>query len=399
MDELRWTLLGIGLLFVGGLAVWELRKPRHSGRDDDRDTAPPAETASRRVEPRFGDDDDAVSHTNSLPSMRAVDAGGDPPVIVLDGLTSSDADEAFAIASDVAIDSPRAAGRAPPALEDAQDEGQGEPAPFDVPTEAAVHVPDVELDETAPAARATIPRRGPLVPNWPPEDQRRIVSLRLVPRPPARFNGRSLRQAFEACGLEFGAFDIFHLADDAGEVVASAANLMRPGTFAPATMDAGHFHGVHLFCVLPGPLSAGRAVDELIALSRDLAQRVSGIVLDHVGQPLDEERAAAVRGEAEAAERGDERRRCASRPRAARSAGASQLSLLRARRSRGRRRRIRPADARATRTRRTIPRACHTGFPDAARRRRAGVGVRHGRARAADAVARQRIHDRRRPRL
>jgi hypothetical protein len=43
-------------------------------------------------------------------------------------------------------------------------------------------------------------------------------------------------------------------------------------------------------------------VDELVALSRDLAQRIAGIVLDGVGQPLDEERAAAVRGEAVAAE-------------------------------------------------------------------------------------------------
>jgi len=60
---------------------------------------------------------------------------------------------------------------------------------------------------------------------------------------------------------------------------------------------------VHLFCVLPGPLPAGRAVDELVALSRDLAQRVAGMVLDHVGQPLDEERAAAVRDEAVSAER------------------------------------------------------------------------------------------------
>lgn len=287
MDELRWTLLGLGLLFVGGLAVWELRKPRHGGRDDDVDAPPRPAPAGRRVEPRFGADD-AVSHTAPLPAMRAVDAGGDPPVIVLDGLTSSDADEAFAIAADVAIDSPGAA-----APRDTPDVATGEPAPFDVPTEAAVHVPP------RPAA---LRRAGPPEPNWPPEDRRRIVSLRVVPRPPARFNGRSLRAAFAACGLEFGAFDIFHLADDAGEVVASAANLMRPGTFAPATMDATHFHGVHLFCVLPGPLPAGRAVDELVALSRDLAQRVSGIVLDHVGQPLDEERAAAVRSEAVAAE-------------------------------------------------------------------------------------------------
>jgi cell division protein ZipA len=157
-------------------------------------------------------------------------------------------------------------------------------------------------DEAAAEPPEPPPRRGPPEPNWPPEAQRTIISLRVVPRPPARFAGRPLRLAFESCGLEYGAFDIFHLCDDAGEVVASAANLMRPGTFPVETMDAQHFHGVHLFCVLPGPLPPARAVDELIALSRDLAQRLQGLVLDEVGQPLDEERAAEVRARAEGAE-------------------------------------------------------------------------------------------------
>lgn len=304
MDELRWTLLGLGLLFVGGLAWWELRKPRHAGRDDDAEPAATSDaTSPRRVEPRFGDEADDVGHTSTLPSMRATDAGGDPPLIVLDDLRASDADVGFTIAPDVAVDEPGAASHVP------AEATSGEPAPFDVPTEAAVHAAPMD-DPSAPpepSARsepqAQPHRTGPPQPNWPPEDQRRIVSLRVVPRPPARFNGRSLRLAFEASGLEFGAFDIFHLVDDAGEVVASAANLMRPGTFSPGSMDGAHFHGVHLFCVLPGPLPAGRAVDELIALARDLAQRVSGIVLDHVGQPLDEERAAAVRAEAVHAER------------------------------------------------------------------------------------------------
>lgn len=299
MDELRWTLLGLGLLFIGGLAWWELRKPRHAGRDEDLETTPTPDATIARREPHFGEGDDPASQSSGpLPSMRAVEAGGDPPLIVLDDMRSTERSVGFSIASDVAVDEPGVSEsrEMPESLTD-------EPAPFDVPTEAAVHAPDDTQAALAPVAASAPSRRpGPPEPNWPPENQRRIVSLRLVPRPPARFAGRSLRQAFEASGLEFGAFDIFHLADDAGEVVASAANLMRPGTFNPDAMDGAFFHGVHLFSVLPGPLPAGRAVDELIALARDIAQRVSGIVLDAVGQPLDEERAAAVRSEAVAAE-------------------------------------------------------------------------------------------------
>ncbi len=285
MDELRWALLGLGALFIGGLAVWELRKPRQANRsgNDDASVTDYEPPAARRVEPRF---DEAVASSvgdDTYPQMRANDVGADPPVFVMDARRDSPATLDLAIAADVAVDSP---GRAElPELEAIPEEVP----PFDVPAEAML--------ATEPAVATS--RRGPPEPNWPPEDQRQIVSLRVAPRPPQRFTGRTLRQSFDACGLEFGAFDIYHLVHESGEVVASAANLMRPGTFSPSTMDAQHFHGVHLFCVLPGPLPAGRAVDELIALSRDLAQRLSGIVLDPVGQPLDEERAASLRAKAE----------------------------------------------------------------------------------------------------
>jgi ZipA-like protein with FtsZ-binding domain len=286
MDDLRWALLGLGGLFIAGLAWWEMRKPRHAGRDSDLE--PASEAPTRRREPRIGDVEPPVAEDSSYPTLRAIDPREDPPVLLIDDVPDIGAAMDLSIAPDVAVDSP-GSGEAIVAPPDVLAE---EAAPFDVPTEAAVKPPP------APTAQRT----GPPEPNWPPEDQRRIVSLRVVPRPPARFNGRSLRLAFESAGLEFGAFDIYHLVDESGEVVASAANLMRPGTFDPAGMDGSYFHGVHLFCVLPGPLPAGRAVDELVALSRDLAQRISGMVLDAVGQPLDEERVAAVRGEAVAAE-------------------------------------------------------------------------------------------------
>ena len=289
MDELRWALLGLGALFVGGLAVWELRKPRQGGSSGEDDaTVTGFEPAGvRRLEPRF--DGPAASSTgdDAYPAMRADDVGADPPVLVMDARRDSPATLDLAIAADVAVDSP---GR-PEHTE--VPEAPEEVPPFDVPSEAVV---PPEAPET-PASNA--PRLVPPEPNWPPEDQRQIVSLRVAPRPPARFGGRTLRQSLDACGLEYGAFDIYHLVHESGEVVASAANLMRPGTFSPANMDSQHFHGVHLFCVLPGPLPAGRAVDELIALARDLAQRLSGIVLDPVGQPLDEERAAVLRAKAE----------------------------------------------------------------------------------------------------
>lgn len=36
MPELRWTLILLGVLFVAGLAWWELRRPRQAHRDSAR---------------------------------------------------------------------------------------------------------------------------------------------------------------------------------------------------------------------------------------------------------------------------------------------------------------------------------------------------------------------------
>ncbi|MET0292206.1 MAG: cell division protein ZipA C-terminal FtsZ-binding domain-containing protein [Steroidobacteraceae bacterium] len=302
MDDLRWALALVGLLFVGGLAWWEMRKPRQGGAGSD-DATPEVDSPGHRREPHFDESPDSTLGSDSYPSMRAQDVGADPPVLVMEARRDSPGTLDLAIAADVAVDEPGSAGslRVEPESVDVP--------PFEVRSEAAL-VEETGLDESGAEGPVVEPEAPPSAasptkePQWPAEDQRRIVSLRLVPRPPARFSGRTLRQAFESSGLEFGSFDIYHLMNESGEVFASAANLMRPGTFAPATMDGQHFHGVHLFCVLPGPLPAGRAVDELVALGRDLAQRLQGLVLDEVGQPLDEERAAALRESAEQAARG-----------------------------------------------------------------------------------------------
>lgn len=296
MDELRWALLGVGVLFLSGLAWWELRKPRHAANDGEADSGStgtlrtPAAThdfgspAVRRVEPHFGDPPATREIPDDVPTVHPLEPEATPPVILVDDFRSMEHAHGIAVTSDVAIDTPTPASRSLD-LDEPLDEAVPEPEPELEPE-------PVQLADEAPAAATP---RPPPEPEWPPEGERRILSLRVVPRPPNRFSGRPLRQALLACGLDYGAMDIFHLEDEHGSVFASAANLMRPGTFNLDTMDGSHFHGVNLFCVLPGPLPPGRAADELVALARDLGQRLGGIVLDEVGQPLDEQAAARLR--------------------------------------------------------------------------------------------------------
>ena len=135
----------------------------------------------------------------------------------------------------------------------------------------------------------------PPVVEWPPDEQRRVVALRLVAPQPERFAGRSLRQALAAEGFVLGQFAIFHKGDEERRAVLSAASLTRPGTFDAETMDSQHYGGLSLFAVLPGPKAPPQAFDELVITARSLNDRLHGVLQDEQGSPLTPQRIAVLR--------------------------------------------------------------------------------------------------------
>jgi FtsZ-interacting cell division protein ZipA len=140
------------------------------------------------------------------------------------------------------------------------------------------------------------PVRGPhLVLAWPNESERRIVTLRVIPKSEPRFQGRALRQAFSGAGFWHGPLDIFHLPDHEGRVVLSAAALAQPGTFDPSIMDSQRFSGLNLFAVLPGPKPERETFDELVRAARQLADRLDGKMADQHGEELTSQRIARLR--------------------------------------------------------------------------------------------------------
>ncbi|HVY79965.1 MAG TPA: cell division protein ZipA C-terminal FtsZ-binding domain-containing protein [Steroidobacteraceae bacterium] len=135
---------------------------------------------------------------------------------------------------------------------------------------------------------------GPIV-DWPAEGLRKIVALRLVSPPAARFPGRAVRLALAAEGFVLGKFDIFHKAGPDDRALLSAASLTKPGTFALNTMDGQRFGGLSLFAVLPGPLPPQETFDELLHTARALNDRLQGALQDERGEPLTPMRSAAIR--------------------------------------------------------------------------------------------------------
>lgn len=263
MPELRWTLLILGVLFIAALAWWEFRRPRHSSHAADRlaptldpPGEPPAAQAHR--EP-----------TLTLPEIRAREQPQEIPVVEV---------------PDDSLIGLRIDGERP----------ENAPAPAD-PAAAAI-LPEPADEPTAQLTVEREPVSQPPTPivDWPSEDVRRILALRLVSAG-ERFQGRALRQALAAEGFLFGRFSIFHKPGADARALVSAASLSKPGTFTPDSMDSQRFAGLNLFAILPGPLNPTEAFEELLSSARSLNDRLQGGLQDEHGRPLTPSQIAIIR--------------------------------------------------------------------------------------------------------
>jgi FtsZ-interacting cell division protein ZipA len=294
MANLRWILLLAGLAFLAVLAAWEMRRPRQGRRE--------ALSASARSEPDVGQINDLESAA-SVPVLHAAYHNvrtpvSEPAQVELasyaryDEYASHDNIPPLEPPLVISLDGPplqsiepygaEALCEQPQPHEPLHDElGHSEPAMSALPDEVE---------------QIMLPAAQPLTPivEWPPEEQRHILSIRVVGLSPDRMSGRPLRQALSACGFVHGRFGIFHQPGADGRALISAANLSKPGVFDPTSMDFQRFRGLGLFAVLPGPLPPAAALDHLLDTAGDLAQRLQARLQDEHGQPLDEERLEAL---------------------------------------------------------------------------------------------------------
>ena len=139
--------------------------------------------------------------------------------------------------------------------------------------------------DTQPVIEPAEAGPGPSV-DWPPENDRTILALRLVSVGPSRLSGYAIRQALESEGFMLGKYSIFHKGEDGGRAYLSAASLTQPGAFDLSSMDQERFGGLSLFAVLPGPKSPVDTFDDLLTTARGLNDRLQGALQDEHGLPL-----------------------------------------------------------------------------------------------------------------
>jgi cell division protein ZipA len=299
MNELRWILLLAGVLLIAGLYLWGTRT-RWQGRGEIEAGQRPAvftggakgfETeAATGLDDEFDDFDDVEASGLRVESRaeRRIEPSFDQGEV--DAL---DAPEPRRVDFDdeSEFEAP-AIGRREPTLSATRTEPA--PAPRQEPTlrvEPTLGARSGEVIEPLPAAPSEAPAPAP-------RRSQKILAIRVTASAPARFDGAELLAALRSEGLGFGRYEIFHRLHDDGRPIYSVASLREPGTFDIEAMPTTYYPGVAMFAVLPGPVPAAEAFDEMIFSARALATHLNGSLADERGAPLTALRVGKLREEA-----------------------------------------------------------------------------------------------------
>jgi cell division protein ZipA len=300
MNELRWILLAAGVLLIAGLYLWGTRT-RWQGRGETEGSRRPAvfTGGARGFETEASVPPDDVDVDSGEPEFR-VEARAErriEPGFGQGEVDALDAPEPRRVDFDDESDfETPAIGRREPTLSSTRTDSvptlRPEPTLRVEPTLSTRPVEVAEPPHAAPS-EAPAPRRS-----------QKIIAIRVTASAPARFDGKELLAALRSEGLGFGRYEIFHHLHDDGRPIYSVASLREPGTFDIEAMPTTYYPGVAMFTVLPGPVPAAEAFDEMIFAARALATYLSGSLTDERGAPLTALRVGRLREEALEFERG-----------------------------------------------------------------------------------------------
>jgi len=292
VPELRWILLGAGVALILGLWWWETRRPRATEQ-----AADPGTWDEDRSTPQIDEGDEPAGEIQPAyaPTIERVRVERRPPLIEIPEDMEVDVSEF------VGIDR-----RQPPQAQfpleaepgDDVDLAESVDEQDDYHRAPWVRTQPLERDEVAPKREEEPPEPSsdPIERRMAEASQQRIVALRLVTAG-QNWAGADLRAAFDAEGLEFGPYSIFHRPREDGKSLFYVASMMEPGSFDVARMNEQEFAGISLFGVVPGPLDAPATFDLVLSVGRNLADRIKGQLQDEQGSTLTAQRILNLREE------------------------------------------------------------------------------------------------------
>ncbi|HEX7115640.1 MAG TPA: cell division protein ZipA C-terminal FtsZ-binding domain-containing protein [Steroidobacter sp.] len=277
MSELRWILIGFGIVLLAAIYLW-------GRRGQARESAPEAQLRARPEPSLEGEPHLAGSEEGSSgPDETLAPAWEDPQ-----GRSVQ-----FRPIEDEARPAPvleRDRGVAHEGVRERREPTFGE---ADITEELPARREPAVAAPTLSSSDAPPPRRI---------ERRKILSVRLSLLP-QRVPGDRLLECLLNESLEHGKYSVFHRLHTDGQAVFSVASMVEPGTFDPETMSEVDYPGVTLFAQLPGPVPGMHALNELIACARRLQQALGGTLQDERGVPLTVHRIERMRQEVREFER------------------------------------------------------------------------------------------------
>jgi len=267
MNELRWILIGFGIVLLAAIYLW--------GRRGNRAVASEDALLRTRPEPTMHTAESTLLRAAEDASLEPADALDDtPPVEPPDPHSAPSAHEPWR-------------GRVEPTFADAQTEEMPVRPPQTSAAAAAGAAPTLSSSESPQARRV---------------ERRKILSLRIA-MAPQRLEGAKLLEALLAESLQHGKYSIFHRLHTDGSIVFSVASMVEPGTFDLEKVGEELFPGITMFTQLPGPVPGMHALNEMIACARRLQANLGGTLQDERGVPLTVHRIERMRQEVREFER------------------------------------------------------------------------------------------------
>jgi cell division protein ZipA len=263
MSELRWILVGFGIVLLAAIYLWGRRGSRAAAADE-----PPP-----RVRP-------------------------EPPMHVHEPTLIRSVEQAIAASAQHDV-----ASQAEPASDEYET-----PPPLDTwrgrvePTFADAETAEMPVRPAAAPAADAPTLSSSEAPQSRRIERRKILSLRLA-MAPQRIEGAKLLESLLAESLQHGKYNIFHRLHADGSIVFSVASMVEPGAFDLEKMGETLYPGMTMFTQLPGPVPGMHALNELVACARRLQANLGGTLQDERGVPLTVHRIERMRQEVREFER------------------------------------------------------------------------------------------------
>ncbi|MFI9653229.1 cell division protein ZipA C-terminal FtsZ-binding domain-containing protein [Guyparkeria sp. GHLCS8-2] len=334
MEWLRWIVLLVGLLVIGGI-VWMYRRHRSEQAVDLGGGQPHRGEYHDPIDASVGASVDAEGAERArgerrepqleLGEERADDGWSRPDA---DGFIDGASAGRVVWRAPEADDEPErpspAASREEPALEPEPDWQEPTPEPpvrEEPPAEEEAPARDESTSRPQPGFSSLFTRQGqtsrraepqtwvddPAAPASGPHDAETVsddgssdadesssgavISMMIVDREQAAMPPERVRRAIEDSGFEFGEFAIYHFQDIDGADWFSLMNAVSPGQFNPDDLTSFETPALALFMQLPvrGGADPSLVFERMHQVATSLAEALDAMLIDDRREPLDSE--------------------------------------------------------------------------------------------------------------